>query len=100
MALLASCTLVVGVKVAVQVTPPSAELTVLRVPFSTVMSALAKPVTASLKVKVTRLVSPERSAVSASTMPLIVGPWVSRVKPSTWAAPTLPATSVCRTSTV
>ena len=78
MALVASSTLVVGVKVPVQVTPPSAELTVLRVPFSTVMSALAKPVTASLKVNVTKLVSPARNAVSARVM-VTVGARVSTV---------------------
>ena len=78
MALLASCTLVVGVKVPVQVRPPSLLLTVLKVPLSTVMSALAKPVTASLKVKVTKLVSPARNAVSAMVI-ATVGARVSTV---------------------
>ena len=61
-------TALVGEKVAVHVRPPSLLLTAVRVPFSTVMSPLAKPVTASLKVKVTRLVSPMRNAVSAMVM--------------------------------
>ena len=78
MTLVLSSILLVGVKVAVQVMPPSLLLTALRVPFSTVMSALAKPVTASLKVKVTRLVSPTRKAVSAMAM-LTVGATVSIV---------------------
>ena len=58
----------VGVKVAVQVTPLSAEDTVLSVPLARARSVLSKPVTASLKVIVTRLVSPALSALSASTM--------------------------------
>ena len=58
MALVVDSRSVVGVKVPVQVTPPSAEATVSSVPPATVRSALAKAVTASLKVIVTRLVSP------------------------------------------
>ena len=100
MTLVVSVMLLVGVKVAVQVTPPSLLLTGLRVPFSTVRSPLAKPVTASLKVTVTRLVSPMRKAVSARVMDVSVGPWVSSVKLIVWVALTLPATSVWRTSTV
>ncbi len=42
-----------GVSVAVQVMPPSAELTVLSVPLAIVRSTLAKPVTASENVIVT-----------------------------------------------
>ena len=42
------------------------------------MSALAKPVTASLKVNVTKLVSPARNAVSARVM-VTVGARVSTV---------------------
>ncbi|MNI77391.1 hypothetical protein D3C73_1336820 [compost metagenome] len=49
----ASVTLLVGVKVAVQVMPPSALASVLRVPLATVRSAVVKPDTASLKVMVT-----------------------------------------------
>jgi hypothetical protein len=45
--------LAVGVKVAVQVMPPSLLLTALSVPLAMVRSALVKPVTASLKVMVT-----------------------------------------------
>ncbi len=74
--LVASVILAVGVKVAVQVMPPSALLTAVKVPFAIVRSALVKPVTASLKVKVTNEVSPARRAVSASTM-LAVGRTVS-----------------------
>ena len=66
----------VGVKVPVQVLPLSLEATVLSAPLATVRSALAKPVTASLKVIVTRLVSPALSALSASTM-VAVGALVS-----------------------
>ncbi len=59
---------VVGVRVPVQVMPPSDELTALKVPFSTVKSALVKPVTVSLNVKVTSEVSPAAKAVSATTI--------------------------------
>ena len=58
----------VGVKVAVQVTPPSLLLTALNVPLAMVRSALVKPVTASLKVMVTSEVSPALSALSVTTM--------------------------------
>ncbi|MNH28292.1 hypothetical protein D3C85_719420 [compost metagenome] len=67
-----SAMLAVGVKVAVQVMPPSLLLTLLNVPLAMVRSALLKPVTASLNVMVTRVVSPALSAVSAITM-LAVG---------------------------
>ena len=53
MTLLVDVRLAVGVKVAVQVMPPSLLLTALSVPLATVRSALVKPVTASLKVMVT-----------------------------------------------
>ena len=76
MTLLVDVRLAVGVKVAVQVVPPSLLLTALNVPLATVRSALVKPVTASLKVMVTWLVSPTLSAVSATTM-LAVGRSVS-----------------------
>ncbi|RMS19478.1 hypothetical protein ALP75_205129 [Pseudomonas syringae pv. actinidiae] len=58
----------VGVRVAVQVTPPSLLLTALRVPLAMFKSALVKPLTASLKVIVTSEVSPTASALSATTM--------------------------------
>ncbi len=67
MTLVVSVMLAVGVKVAVQVTPPSALLTAVKVPLAMVRSALVKPVTASLKVKVTSEVSPTTSALSATT---------------------------------
>ena len=66
--LLATSMLAAGVKRAVQVTPPSLEVTVESVPLAMVRSALVKPVTASLKVKVTSEVSPIFSALSATTM--------------------------------
>ncbi|MNG02284.1 hypothetical protein D3C84_853060 [compost metagenome] len=62
-----SLMLALGVKVAVQVMPPSLLLTALKVPLAIVRSALVKPVTASLKVMVTSEVSPILSAVSATT---------------------------------
>ena len=58
MTLVVSSMSAVGVKVAVQVMPPSPELTADSVPFSIVRSALVKPVTASLNLKVTSEVSP------------------------------------------
>ena len=68
MTLLVSSRSAVGVKVAVQVMPPSPEVTADKVPFWTVRSALEKPVTASVKVMVTSEVSPARRAVSATTI--------------------------------
>ncbi len=65
--LMASVTSAVGVRVAVHVMPPSAELTVLSVPFSTIRSELLKPVTASENVIVTSEVSPAFNALSATT---------------------------------
>ena len=65
--LLVSVILLVGVSVAVQVTPPSLLLTALRVPLARVRSALVKPLTAWLKVMVTWVVSPAFSCVSATT---------------------------------
>ena len=78
MRLVASWTLAVGVKVAVQVKPPSLVLTLESVPLAMVRSALVKPVTTSLKVKVTSEVSPIFSALSATTM-VTVGRVVSTV---------------------
>ncbi len=57
-----------GVKVAVQVMPPSLLLTALNVPLATFRSELSKPLTASENVMVTSEVSPTLSAVSATTM--------------------------------
>ncbi|MNF88146.1 hypothetical protein D3C84_706330 [compost metagenome] len=74
--MLVSSTLVVGVKVAVQVMPPSPLERPLSAPLATVKSAVVRPLTASLKVMVTVLVSPAASAVSATTM-LAVGRKVS-----------------------
>ena len=71
-----SVTLAVGVKVAVHVTPPSLDETLLIVPFATVRSALVRPLTASLKVIVNSEVSPAVSVVSASTI-VAVGRTVS-----------------------
>ena len=68
--------LAAGVKVPVQVMPPSLLLTALSVPLAIVRSALVRPVTASLKVMVTNDVSPTLRAVSVNTM-LAVGRAVS-----------------------
>ncbi|MNN79951.1 hypothetical protein D3C81_1966380 [compost metagenome] len=76
--MLASVMLLVGVKVAVQVMPPSLLLTVLNVPLAMVRSALLKPLTASLNVIVTNEVSPIFSAGSDTTM-VAVGSTVSMV---------------------
>ncbi|MNV72648.1 hypothetical protein D3C71_1657540 [compost metagenome] len=68
--------LAVGVRVAVQVLPPSLLLRALKVPLATVRSLLVKPLTASEKVIVTWLVWPIPSSVLATTM-VAVGAWVS-----------------------
>ena len=60
--------LAVGVSVAVHVIPPSAELTADNVPLAIKRSLLAKPVTASEKVIVTREVSPMIRELSATTI--------------------------------
>ncbi|MNE50837.1 hypothetical protein D3C80_1454320 [compost metagenome] len=65
-----------GVKVAVQVMPPSVLLRLLRTPLITDKSASVKPVTASLKVKVTVAVSPTVRSLSLRLM-VAVGRWVS-----------------------
>ncbi|MNU68437.1 hypothetical protein D3C71_578030 [compost metagenome] len=65
--LVVSLTLAVGVKVAVQVMPPSLLLTAVSVPLAIVRSALVNPLTASLKVMVTSEVSPILRLVSATT---------------------------------
>ena len=68
MALVASATLAFGVKVAVQVVPPSLLAKLLSTPLAALRSSKVKPVTASLKVMVTCVVSPTVSAVSATAM--------------------------------
>ncbi|MCY1559720.1 hypothetical protein D9M68_967820 [compost metagenome] len=74
--LAAAVTPAVGVRVAVQVIPPSADTRLLSVPLATVKSDRVRPFTASLKVMVTVLVSPTARAVSATVM-VTVGRWVS-----------------------
>ena len=69
MTLLASVVLTVGVSVAVQVMPPSPDVRLESAAFGALRSAVVKPVTASVKVKVTVAVSPTRSAVSLMVMP-------------------------------
>ncbi len=76
MRLVLSVMLLFGVKVAVQVTPPSALLTTVKVPLAMIRSALVKPVIASLKVMVTCEVAPIFSTLSASTI-VAVGRCVS-----------------------
>ena len=94
MTLVASVTLLVGVKVAVHVIPPSEEDTDDRVPFAMVKSALVNPLTASEKVIVTVAVSPIFSAVSESVI-VAVGRAVSIVTLNALEAPlTLPAASI------
>ncbi len=66
----------VAASVPVQVTPPSLLASPLTVPLATVKSAEVRPVTASLKVTVTRDVPPMFSAVVATTI-LAVGRNVS-----------------------
>lgn len=58
----------VGVSVAVQFTPPLLVVRLLKLPFGTVTLAVVKPVTASVKVKVTVAVSPIFNAVSLIVM--------------------------------
>ncbi|BDA14943.1 hypothetical protein KAM339_034840 [Aeromonas caviae] len=65
-----------GVKVAVQVLPPSELVSPVTVPPTTVRSPSSNPVTFSLKVKVTSLVSP--AMICGSTMlTTTLGAWVS-----------------------
>ena len=77
--LVVSVMLAVGVKVAVQVMPPSTSDTAVSVPLAIVRSALVNPLTASLKVKVTSEVSPACSALSATTMVAVGALRVDRV---------------------
>ncbi|MNR00423.1 hypothetical protein D3C85_1161940 [compost metagenome] len=66
----------VGVKVAVQVTPPSLLLTALKVPLAMLRSLLSNPLTASLNVMVTNELSPAASIGLLTTM-VAVGRTVS-----------------------
>src|SRR5947199_70070 len=94
MRLVVSSIFAVGVRVAVQVTPPSVEATPVRVPLATDRSLLSKPLTASEKVIVTSEVSPACSALSATT---IVADDHTAELPSLWhpvcPRPVLPAAS-------
>ncbi len=65
--LLASVTPVLGVRIPLQVTPPSLELNPLMTPLGTVRSAVVKPVTAVLNMKVTPEVSPAFRLLSVKT---------------------------------
>ena len=92
--LLAAVRPAVGVKVAVQVVPPSLEATALSVPLATVRSVLSKPLTASPKVMVTSEVSPTVRLLSATTMEAGAMKLVSTVSARpTEAALILPAAS-------
>ena len=79
MMLVASSMLSVGVKVAVHVTPASADETGVSVPLAKVMSVLSKLVTASENVMVSVAVSPTLSAESESVTELMMGSVVSMV---------------------
>ena len=57
--------------------PPSLLAKWLKLPLATVRSVLSKPRTASVKVRVTKLVSPMISAVSLKTIDLTLGGVVS-----------------------
>ena len=67
-----------GVKVPVQVTPPSLEPRPLTVPLPTLRSLLSKPLTASEKVMVTVALSSPSSSVSSMTM-VALGPGGGKV---------------------
>ena len=68
MTLLAAVVVAVGVRVAVQVMPPSVVVKFERAALGASRSAVVKPVTASEKEKVTVAVSPMRRAVSLMVM--------------------------------
>ena len=87
------------VKVAVQVNPPSAVLKPANVPPAKVTSDASKPVTASLKVKVTVVLSPRPRFRSVAVI-ASVGAVASTVTVPVTGAETLPATSVAVTLTV
>ena len=83
----------VGVKVPVQVLPPSVVLRSVTVPPTTVRSPSSNPVTFSLKVKVTGLVSPTVSW-SSTMLTTTLGARVSIAVSSLPPVPTLPLRSV------
>ncbi len=89
MRLLASLTLLLGVRIAVQVIPPSALARPLRLPLATLRSARVRPLTASLKVMVTVAVSPIFKAVSLMLI-VAVGAMVSWIATCTTAAADVP----------
>ena len=68
MTLLAAVVLALGVSVAVQVMPPSPDVRFESAALGALRSAVVKPITASVKVKVTVAVSPTRKAVSLMVM--------------------------------
>ena len=70
MTLVGAVVVALGVRVAVQVMPPLAVLRLLSAPLGVARSARVKPVTASMKVKVTVAVSPIFRAVSLMVMAL------------------------------
>ena len=83
----------VGVKVPVQVLPPSAVVSPVTVPPTTVRSPSSNPVTCSLKVKVTSLVSPTVS-LSSTMLTITLGALISAPAVSLPPVPALPARSV------
>ena len=83
----------VGVKVPVQVLPPSVVLRSVTVPPTTVRSPSSNPVTFSLKVKVTGLVSPTVS-LSSTMLTITLGALISAPAVSLPPVPALPARSV------
>jgi len=89
--LVASLVPAAGIRVAVQVRPPSLEARLESVPLATLTSAAVKPVTASVKVKVTVALPPMASTVSEIAMlEARLGRTVSTAKLPLWAVP-LPA---------
>ena len=93
--MLPSSTSEVGVKVAVQVVPLSAVERPVSAPPSTLKSPTERPLTASLKVIVTVVVSPALSDVSESTIDETVGrtPSVSNAADTVVPVPAFPAAS-------
>ena len=94
MTLLAAVVVAEGVRVAVQVMPPSELDRFERAALGAVRSAVVKPVTASEKVKVMVAVSPLFN-VEALLVMARVGAWVSKVRDGVVPAPPLlPAASL------
>ena len=106
MTLVASVMPLVGVKVAVQVTPPSAELTSDNVPLAIVRAAFVKPVTIFEKVRVTELVLPTLRAAGATTIVAVgrtVSMTIALLAPSEPEAPgagSVSSTAVAAPSTI